>query len=130
MLRDVCILQTALCCSSGEKQLNSLLATKANALLAGALPLLLAMLRKPDFLQSYQYAAGAVRHMTHGTQQNKDAVVAAGALPALVEMLYEHEDTAAEAAWALCNITDGHEKYKAAVLQAGMVNAHNCTDSK
>lgn len=54
---------------------------KANALIAGALPLLLAMLEDPDpawYVRGCVRAAGAIRHIAQGTHECKDAVLQAG----------------------------------------------------
>ncbi len=42
-------------------------------------------------------------------------------LPVLVQSLNRDGETAAEAAWALCNMANGDQKCKDAVLQAGTV---------
>lgn len=98
----------------------------ANALVADALPLLLAMLEDPDpaLCSSYATAAGAIRHMAQGTHENRESVIAAGVLPVLVQSLERDPETAAEAAWALCSMANGHQKCKDAVLQAGTVTVH------
>ena len=98
----------------------------ANALIADALPLLLAMLEDPSppWFTTYATPAGAIRHMAQGTHENIESVIAAGMLPVLVQSLERDPETAAEAAWALCNMANGHQKCKDAVLQAGTVTVH------
>ncbi len=97
---------------------------KANALIAGALPLLLAMLEDPDpawYVRGCVRAAGAIRHIAQGTHENRESVIAACVLPVLVQSLDRDREIAAEAAWALCNMASGDQKCKDAVLQAGTV---------
>lgn len=66
---------------------------------------------------------GSRSHLAYsaGTHKNRESVIGAGMFPVLVQSLNRDGETAAEAAWALCNMANGDQKCKDAVLQAGTV---------
>ena len=87
---------------------------------AGAVPLLVALLRldqldaqKPatdassrsDQLDVQSAATNTLANLAAGSQQNRDAIIAAGAVPLLVALCQSGEpDVQREAAWALQNL--------------------------
>lgn len=100
---------------------------------AGALPLLVAMLRSDhgdpyhlrevDYVDRYnvrQVAAKALKHLAKGSQQSKDAVIAAGALPLLVTMLRSDRPNVRDVAVGVLGcVANGSQQSKDAVVAAG-----------
>ena len=104
---------------------------------AGAVPLLVAMIgsdipytsksddclevaRKVSYVQDV--AAYALGNLAAGSQQNNDAVMAAGAVPVLVTMLRSHQPKAQQiAAATLARFAKGSQHSSDAVIAAGAV---------
>jgi vacuolar protein 8 len=70
-------------------------------------------------------AATALYNMSHaGGHEAKDAIAAAGAIPALVHLLASDSSAVrGKAAWALGSLADGHAQSQAAIAAAGAIPA-------
>ncbi|KAG1663537.1 hypothetical protein FOA52_003165 [Chlamydomonas sp. UWO 241] len=77
---------------------------------------------KPDICAMQDAAASALGHLADGYAQNQTAIAAAGAIPALVQLLQD-TDTFYGATEALVGLAEGHAENQTAIAAAGAIPA-------
>ena len=71
-----------------------------------------------------QQAADVLKGLATGSQQNKDAIIAAGALPVLVNLVWSSGSSLQQQAVGIfANLGDGAQQSKDAITAAGALSA-------